>query len=340
MQVHGSLPYAEIQALGLHWSQIKDFSANVNPHPLPFEIPWTELQAKLRHYPDQEQHKLKSLISNHLQIDSHAVLLSGGSTEMIYALARLFSQGAVMSPSYGDYQAAHRRIGAQAHEISWDTPLDQILSQLKRQGSQILWICQPNNPTGHAFDLQDLEHLCQEFEGIVVLDEAYLELSENMISAVPLCMQHPRLVVLKSWTKPYALAGLRASYALCHPNLRPLIESQLLPWSINVLAEEILPLVYEHHSSFESQWQEILSEKAWLMQKLNAQGWTLHSRNAPYFLLECGDAEILRQKALSQTLALRNCASFGLHNQIRMMPQLREDNLKLLEFMAAQSPNH
>lgn len=337
MQIHGSLPYKEIEALGYHWSEILDFSANVNPYPLPFEIPWQAIQNKLRHYPGQE-HRLKQCLSDHLGISLDSLLLLAGSTELIYALARLYPQGLHFSPSYGDYAQAHLRAGGSLASVDWDLPHADKLIQLQQSQAQILWICQPNNPTGHHLSQNEIGEILAHFSGMVVLDEAYLEMSTWNESAIAHCQDVERLIVLKSWTKPYALAGLRVSYATAHPSMVPHLQKQLMPWGINSIAEEIIPMIYQHIPEFESHWQHILESKAQLIQECQGLGFSVQSGIAPYFLLDVPHAEALRQAALKSKIALRNCASFGLPGQVRIMPQIPDHNRELIHFLEQFRP--
>lgn len=340
MQKHGSLPYAELHELGYDPHEILDFSANINPFPLPFELDALELSHLLRHYPDDEHRVILQSLASHYQIEPESFVIGAGSTELIYNLARLYPKGAVLAPSYGDYQKAHINAGGSLLAIPWTQDLAQIIHACRLNTVEILWICNPNNPTGeHLGHGQILELIQSLHDKIIVIDEAYQELGIDVESVHSLCATNKNLIVLKSWTKPYALAGLRCGFALSHPSLAPKLQSQNLPWGLPIWSQAIIPRLYTYQNEFEQQWEQIRSERQSLIQQIQDLGFSVAHQSSPFFLIHTQDTEKVRQWALREhKIALRNCASFGLPHHTRIMPQTPEHNAQLLRMLAQIRP--
>lgn len=339
-QLHGSIPYQELKNLGINTLDVLDFSANINPFPLPFEFNYNSFIPKLKHYPDAEYTEIKSILAHKYQVSEKSILLCGGTTELIYALPHLYHKVGILVPSYGDYQKALFLQHRKAFEIPWHQSLEQISHEIRINHLDAIWICQPNNPNGEYLCDDELQFLLKSHPNCtILLDEAYQELSEEIPSCYHLIQEYTNLLVIKSWTKPYGLAGLRCGYALAHPNITPRIQDFLLPWSISTLAMDLIPLLHQHDIQFRQQWLNLIHIKKQFISKLRQLNLQVHSSQAPFFLISNVDAMLLRESALKKGILLRDCTSFGLTNTLRIMPLLPEQNQKLIDFLQNHKVN-
>lgn len=197
-------------------------------------------------YPDPIQLRLKEQIAMLFGIQLQQVFLGNGSDEAIDLLLRLVcvpqqDQILIQPPTYGMY-----KVGAELNQVGiQEVPLSQGLElepkkilQAVRPTTKIIFICSPNNPTGNALSLAAVEHIAKNFRGLVVLDEAYQDFS-TQASGISLLDILPNLVVLRTFSKAWGLAGLRLGMALAHPELIALLTKIKPPYNINALTQEL-----------------------------------------------------------------------------------------------------
>lgn len=339
VQSHGSIPYADLRELQIEPSSIIDFSATVNPFPLPEAVKALFTSDGISAYPDTECHEARKTIADFHGIPKEWIQLSAGVTEIIYTMPLLYKRAAYFSPSYGDYAAAYLRYRRKIAIVSFpksDQEFENIVNRLRTTPFRLLIVCNPNNPTGDYLQIYRIQELCELFgHATICIDESYQEMGENCDSAMPLITRFRNLLVLKSLTKPFGIGGLRAGYAISSGGVLKRIRQYLMPWGVSSLVQRIIPALLSSYSLFHEQWVDIIAQKNEMTQRLLQQGFCVASGRCPFFLVNVGNAEYTRRALLVEhQIAMRSCASFGMREWIRVMPGRPEDNLRLLDVLS------
>ena len=232
-------------AAGRDPEQILDFSASINPlGPPEYLRPLISRQlANLLHYPDPGYEELRAVAGVRFGISPDQVLVGNGSTEIIHALPRALpvSRAVIPAPSYGGYQEAMIAAGCEVQSLpltaangfamEWQGLADLLT------GGELVFVGQPNNPSGRTFAPAELTALLTRFPATwFVVDEAFIDFVESPPTMVEHLAHFANLIILKSLTKFYAVPGLRLGLALAQPAVAAMIRAQLPPWSVNTLA--------------------------------------------------------------------------------------------------------
>lgn len=327
MQLHGSFPYRECEEYGLNPDSIIDFSASVNPFPLPPEIVEAYKEADLRAYPDRSNVVFTQTLVDFYGLKDENLLPCAGTTELIYALPFLFKKPVILTPAYGDYKDAFGRHNISLIELTYEnyTPGEKVEGDL-------FIIINPSNPEGHYFTPYTIEEICLANPNCrIVVDEAYQELGEHCESVLPLVDSCPNLTVFRSLTKSFAIAGIRAGFAYSE-TLTKLLKKYMTPWAVSTPIQKVLPLLYKNYAKFQEQWRTIGREKEKLKEGLDALNITVKSGRGPFLLFKVSNGPKTREQLLREhAINIRECSSFGLDNWIRVMPGTSENNKNLLK---------
>lgn len=219
-------------------------------------------------YPDPLQTDLKVRVGNLKGISPDSIFIGNGSDEGIDILIRIFcspGQDAihVLEPTYGMY-----RVSADINDVkvnstllteSFDINVDLLLDDLQAN-DRILWICSPNNPSGNAQDQQIIIELLKRFPGIVVVDEAYIDFS-NEASMITLIHDYQNLVVLQTFSKAWGMAGLRCGMAFASPWIIRLMNAVKPPYNINEYTQKFLTDLVNDTESVKKEVSRILQER-------------------------------------------------------------------------------
>ncbi|MGL1937039.1 MAG: aminotransferase class I/II-fold pyridoxal phosphate-dependent enzyme [Fibrobacterales bacterium] len=334
MQIHGSIPYTEVQALNINPEDIIDFSVSINPFDAPIHSMVDTIGTSLKEYPDNSGVAIKTALSKHLGHPYEHIVLCAGTTELIFNFPKIWKTSAIVEPTYGDYREAYVRNTLDPLSLTIETLISSEPEQLRNLlvDTECLCLCNPNNPTGdYLSPLQIATIATSIFPTMLIVDEAYQELGVDCLSASDLIPTHKNIILLKSLTKPFGVAGLRVGYALTHPNNKKKLERELLPWAIPTIAQRIIPEILSKLKTVSQQWDETRLLRASLISKLLDLHFTIQSSQAPFFLCNVGDSEACRVWCLKNySIALRSCSSFGLPEWIRIFPLIHDKNITLI----------
>jgi histidinol-phosphate aminotransferase len=198
----------------------------------------------------------------------------------------------------------------------------------------VVWLCNPNNPTGAPFPVERLADLLDVApQALFVVDEAYLPLCEDVPSALPL-VGTERVVVLRSMTKDAALAGLRLGYAVAHPSIIDVVRRVIPPWSVSSVAQAagLATLADPGHGARVR--EAVASARAHLTQGLRSLGLHPYPSVANFVLVEVGEGRLVTEALRRQGCIVRDCASFGLPSCIRIGVRSAADQERLLVALA------
>ncbi len=316
-----------------------DFSANINPFGTPKRIldAIADALPTIHCYPDPYCRKLVQAISEFEKISEEHILCGNGSAELIYAYCEAIKpKSAVeLAPAFSEYSSALDRVGCRVeryilHKQSEFVLQNDFLGYLEKKKPEVLFLCNPNNPTGKLISaplLQKILFCCKEHNIRLFLDECFLDFTEKGISMKNYVLQHPHLFVLKAFTKSYGMAGVRLGYGICSDKkLLKNMSKTVQPWNVSSLAQAAGIAALKEQEFLEKTRTLIVTEREWLKRKLeNFDFWVCPS-DANYLLFFGGKQldVALRNKGI----AVRNCHNFyGLTDGwYRIAVRLHEEN--------------
>ena len=350
IRYHGGNIYAAARDSGLAAADFLDFSANINPLGLSPQVR-TALVAAMDSvvcYPDPDAVALKTVIADTYQVPGECIETGNGAVELIYLLCRALSPRRVLlpAPTFGEYEGATRAAGLPVSRISLFAGANFIPDiaaiSTALQPGDLLFFCNPNNPTGVIMTREQLEPLIEQAAKIgahIVIDESFIDFrpAERGESCRNLVGRYRSVSVLHSLTKFLAVPGLRLGFLLAEPALVQRLELLRDPWNVNVMAQaagvaglqdavyrqETVRLVSREKDAMREQLQTIQGIKVlppsvnFVLVELNATGWT---------------AERLQQRLWQERILIRNCASFsGLSDRyIRLAVKQPAENRRLI----------
>jgi histidinol-phosphate aminotransferase len=197
-------------------------------------------------YPDPHQVKLKAAISQVKAIGAEQIFLGNGSDECIDLLYRCFCEPGkdnviICPPTYGMYEVSANinNIEVRKAPLLEDFQLDLVhLENLADANTRIIWICSPNNPTGNSLNREDIEMVLNNFNGLVVVDEAYINFARQR-SWIQELADYPNLVVLQTFSKAWGLAGLRLGMSFASTDIIGVMDRVKPPYNINQVTQEL-----------------------------------------------------------------------------------------------------
>jgi histidinol-phosphate aminotransferase len=328
---HGGIDYAEVEMLGIAPQDILDFSANLNPFGPPPGVMKALRQADISHYPDSEAHHLRRSLAERLGISSDNILISSGSTELIrLAALAYFGKGdkvLIIEPTYGEYELAHRIAGASvikqqlSAKNAFLPDIDETIELIKQHRPKGIFICNPNNPTGRYLSKADFERILNAGkDSLAVLDEAYVSFVDDHWSSLDM-VEGTNLLVLRSMTKDYAMAGLRLGYGVAREEIIANLRRICPPWNVNALAQKAGIIAIAEEEYLERCQTRLRKAKNYLVAELSSLGLPPFPSEANFFLVEVGDASWFRHELLKRGMLVRDCSSFGLPQYIRIAPR-------------------
>lgn len=250
MHAHGGNIYQAARERGCQPQDILDFSASINPLGPSLRAVRVLRQGlwAVRHYPDPDQHDLRRALAKHVGSDPSCFLIGNGSSELIYLLPPALSlkRALIVGPAFSEYARAMTQWSGQCSYVQaerkdqYRPPIQKILDCLNHHpDADAVFLCNPNSPTGQILSRHEVRQIVQcaaKHGRWIVLDETFIEFCEQE-SLLQDMAQHPRLLVLRSFTKFYGLPGLRIGYLVSHPHVIQQLQGHQPPWSVNVLAQ-------------------------------------------------------------------------------------------------------
>jgi len=346
-----------------------NFSSNIYAH-----ADLSELQAHLcrnisliGHYPEPEPHALEAMLARKHGIPADCVLVTSGATEAIYLIAQTFCQAlhyysTGSLPTFSEYADASEMFGMQRQDTALSPQIRFQVSGFRFQGARslspqpsafslqpsalslqpsapdrdtLLWLCNPNNPTGRTLPPADILNLCGK-AAITVIDQSYEDYTLVPMLSAREAAQKPHLILVHSLTKTYAIPGLRIGYITAAPELIRLLRHHVRPWSVNALAVAAAKWLVTHDTRAIPHLNVYLAETARLRQQLNAlPGIHVTNTDTNFMLATIAQTTAAALKdflAVHHHILIRNASNFkGLTpNHFRIATQRRDENRLLV----------
>ena len=266
-------------------------------------------------YPDPLQQEVKALIAQLRGVAAGQIFLGVGSDECIDVVYRTFCRPGVdnvvaMSPSYGMYEVCadindveYRRVPL-TDDFSLDA--DAMLATADER-TKVMWICSPNNPTGNAFALDEIEAICSRFAGIVVVDEAYIDFSTrgSMLS----CLDSlPNLIVMQTLSKAWGSASVRLGIAYASAEIIGIFNKVKYPYNISLLTQRYAIDLLRRHSEVTAWVKQLTANRQWLIEALGSLRCVKHiyPTDANFVLVRVSDADAIYDYLRVRGIIVRN----------------------------------
>jgi histidinol-phosphate aminotransferase len=274
----------------------------------PFNKPWNR-------YPDPFQQRLRQRIAELKGVDKDNIILGNGSDETIDMLFRTFCEPGKdkvlsVSPTYGMYKVSAGINGVEYETVllndDFSLPVDQIPAKAD-ENTKLLFLCSPNNPTGNRFNDDDMRTLIEQFPGLVVVDEAYVDFSSGG-SWVQALKEYPNLVVLQTLSKAWGLAAIRLGMAFASPEIISLLMKVKPPYNVNTLTQEKALEALTDLTRFQNRVALIINERDILMKSLSVISVVkkVYPTDANFFLMQVDDPDGVYDYLLQRGIIVRN----------------------------------
>ena len=333
-----------------------DCSSSINPLGTPRKaISAIKMNANslAQKYPDPECRELKKSLSRYLGIDPEWISVGNGAIEVIYwFVCAAFVKGRVVipAPTFCEYELASQKAGAEVTFVplhNLELEAGQVIE--KARGADAVFLCNPNNPTGILATKQIMKIIENvDSSTRILLDECFIELADNpdantMIEQIS---EFDNLVILRSLTKSFGLAGLRVGYGVCNPTLAKKLSANKIPWNVNGLAQVAgVAALLERRRYLSKARALVKKERKFLHDSIGKlQSFRPLRSNSNYFLvhLQGRNSTQFRDKLLKKTgVLVRDCSTFtDMGTQyIRLAVKMHTENILLLKALEAFDHN-
>ncbi len=315
-----------------------------------FEKDYTFLDAnenpfntKVNRYPDPFQRKLKRLLSQQKDVQEDEILLGNGSDEVLDLIFRVFCEPAqdhiiTLPPTYGMYKVLAETNNIVVREIPLTKDFQPNVSailQSQTQNSKLLFICSPNNPTGNAIDERQIRELVEGFQGIVVIDEAYIDFSTTN-SWVSRIGEYNNLIVTQTLSKAYGMAGIRLGICYASSEIIAFLNKIKPPYNINALTQEYAYEQLKDNSKVANAVDCIVSERDRMIAALQGLDTVekIFPSNANFLLIRMDDAFRRYTELLECGIVVRNRSKLlNCENTLRITIGTPEENTKTIQVL-------
>ncbi|MDI9616054.1 MAG: threonine-phosphate decarboxylase CobD [Methanothrix sp.] len=340
---HGGRVREMSRALGM---EILDFSASINPLGSPplEDLVMQELK-NICHYPDITYSDFREAAASFVGVDPENIVPGNGSSEII----RIFSEvciddgevALIPSPTFGEYETQSRLAGAQIvrTDLGLEDPkdLNSVFDEPLLRGAKAAFFCNPNNPTGvltYREEIMRLAERCDDCGVFLLVDEAFIELSDPDQSLADLAPDMEGLVVMRSLTKSFGVPGLRLGFAVTNRELAEIMNRARIPWSISSIASAVAVHLLKNVEFLERSRQVIIKELEWLSDALRSIGLRPLRSSTNFMLVDVRSTGLnsgeVAERMLHEGILIRDCRSFGLDGYVRVAVRRREENERLV----------
>ena len=304
--------------------------ANENPYNTP-----------VNRYPDPLQRELKALIAPLKGVKEENIFLGNGSDEAIDLIFRAFCRPGVdnvvaIDPTYGMY-----KVCAEVNDVEYRTMLLDVYYQFKAsallsaidENTKAIFVCSPNNPTGNSLCRKEMESLLNRFDGLVIVDEAYIDFSSEP-SMLKDLDKYPNLIVLQTFSKAWGCAAIRLGMAFASPEIIAIFNKIKYPYNVNILTQQEAIKMLQHPEQIKAWVDTLLEERARVMEEFVKLPCCVRvfPTDANFFLAKVYEATQIYNYLVSEGIIVRNRTNVALCNDcLRITIGTKEENEALLE---------
>ena len=366
-KIHGGNIFQFAHEQRIEPYEVVDFSANINPLG-PSQRGLDALNAQLRyisHYPDATNDDVLNAIADTYEMDKYQIIVGNGAAELLYAICRLpgYTGAFVPAPGFSEYKEALEASKIPVLDIFYrpreddngkpyfEVPylaLETFAAELKGQdGRIIVFLGNPNNPDGTLLDkdhIRTVASMLKDANSLLVIDESFIDfvgndpLQDNEHSIRSLVNEFDNIIVVHSFTKFYAVPGLRIGAAFTNETLITQLQQYIPSWSVNTLAQAYTKAALNDVDYIKRTKQELNEERAFMYNALDAiEGITVYPPSANFILFQVNQegitANYINEELKKYNMIVRNCDSYvGLTNHwVRIAIKDHDTNIKLVD---------
>jgi len=317
---------------------IIDFSVSLNPYGPPNFVSVAIKKAieEISVYPDTECIELRTKLAEKFGCEQNEVVVGAGVSELVQLVALSFAKERVVIPrhTYGEYEPAARLMGAHITRVEMpDLRIDPDMIAEAMQPDDVVFLCNPNNPTGQYLSGDEIARIVEAAErvdALVVLDEAYVDFVTDAFPTYTLSKNH--LIILRSLTKSFAIPGIRIGYALSSEAIINELEKVKVPWSVSACAQKVgAAVIGPEGDAFLAETRARIERSKRKIEKVM----DVHT-DANFYILKVGNtAREVKKEFLTRGIQVRDCTSFGLPTHIRFSVRTDEENERLLRYLTS-----
>ncbi|GAB4535525.1 MAG: histidinol-phosphate transaminase [Thermodesulfovibrionia bacterium] len=348
---HGGNIYRLAEEIGVREDRVIDFSASINPLGVSERVKVVIKKGlgSIHNYPDPDTKRLCEVIAQHHNIAPETIICGNGSTELIYLTVRAIKPKTVLipQPTFSEYERACKTAGYKLQVTSYklkreddfqinpDEFVSSLITNHSSQPFDMVFLCNPNNPTGNLLEKAEVLKIAdaaKKLKCYLIVDEAFIDFcpEDSVITEVK---HNPYLIVLRSMTKFYCLAGLRIGYGVFPLSLIERLKGFKEPWTVNTIAQmsAIAALMDREYVRRTSVLME--TEKRFLEDGFKRLGIEFFPSSANFYLLRLNRVKRLIHYLKRHGILVRDCSNFrGLDSSyIRVAVKNRKDNMLLLK---------
>jgi histidinol-phosphate aminotransferase len=293
-------------------------------------------------YPDPQQLELKELIAEKRDVKVENILIGNGSDEVLDLLYRAFCEPnkdnvITLPPTYGMYEVLANINAVENRAVlltdDFQPNAEAILSKID-ENTKILFLCSPNNPTGNSFSDKIIFNLLNNFSGLILIDEAYIDFSEKD-SWLLLLKEYPNLVICQTLSKAYAMAGMRIGILYASAEIISVLNKIKPPYNINILSQE-KAIKKIQQSTLDFQVKKILLERDKLFEALKTVNFIekVIPSDSNFILIKVDDADLRYQQFIDNGIVVRNRSNQPLcDNCLRITIGTKDENKKVIQLL-------
>jgi len=295
----------------------------------------------LNRYPDPNQGLIREKLSEFLKFPKENLIFGVGSDEIIDQIIRIFAEpgkdkAIICEPTYGMYSVACNinNVGIINSYLTNDFQLDvDDIKSKDDENVKLVFVCSPNNPTANLINRKDIENLCSSLNAVVVVDEAYIDFSEEN-SAIDLVLQYPNIIITRTFSKAWGMAAVRAGFAIADKTVIDYFFKIKAPYNVSKPTEKLILEALNNLEERENFIAEIINEKDFIISELGKipQVIDILKSNANFLIFKIENATIVYQKLIEKGVIIRNRSNLPLlENSLRLTIGTREENQTFLK---------
>ncbi|WP_338644578.1 histidinol-phosphate transaminase [Flavobacterium sp. KS-LB2] len=294
-------------------------------------------------YPDPQQITVKAVLAKQRNVKTNQILLGNGSDEVLDLLFRAFCEPKkdnviTLPPTYGMYGVLANINAVENKEIllsaDFQPQIEKIIEAID-ENTKMIFLCSPNNPTGNSFSDESVAYLLQNFKGLVVIDEAYIDFSkkESWINELD---EYPNLVITQTLSKAYGLAGIRLGICYASAEVISVLNKIKPPYNVNELTQKRALERLDNPEKIKSEIESIITQRQELLKVLLNVNFVekIYPTEANFILVKVDDANKRYDELIAKGIVIRNRTTQPLcDNCLRLTVGTEQENMKLIEVL-------
>ena len=291
-------------------------------------------------YPDPQQASVKSVLANQNGVDKNQILLGNGSDEVLDLLFRAFCEPKIdnvitLPPTYGMYGVLANLNAVENREVllsnDFQPQLEEIMKAVNKN-TKMIFLCSPNNPTGNTFSEESVQYLLDNFNGLVVIDEAYIDFTDKD-SWIQKINTYPNLIITQTLSKAYGLAGIRLGICYASAAIIAVLNKIKPPYNVNELTQQRALDRLANPIQIKEEIHSIIAQRELLLKVLDEVSFVskIYPTEANFILIKVDNANQRYNELIAKGIVIRNRTTQPLcENTLRLTIGTAEENQKLI----------